>query len=143
MYGRVYETVRVWELSCPRLPAEVGRARRWTRDILHDSPCADDAALIVTELGANAVTHTTGPAFRVTITRAAEAVTLTVTGAGTTTTHPQITYPHQDATHGRGLAIVTHLATALDIRRTADGHTVTARLPLPAALPAAREAQPC
>ncbi|GAA3627694.1 ATP-binding protein [Streptomyces chitinivorans] len=136
-------TVQVWELSCPRLPAEVGRARRWTRDILHDSPCADDAALIVTELGANAVTHTTGPAFRVTITRTAEAVKLTVTDTGATTTHPRITHPHQDATHGRGLEIVATLADDLKVHHTAHGHTVTARLSPPAALPAAREAQPC
>ncbi|MFP8943837.1 ATP-binding protein [Streptomyces fenghuangensis] len=136
-------TVRVWELSCPRLPAEVGRARRWTRDILHDSPCADDAALIVTELGANAVNHTTGPAFRVTITRAAEAVTLTVTDTGAGTTYPRITHPDADATHGRGLAIVATLADDVKVHHTAHGHTVTARLPLPAPLPTARAAQPC
>lgn len=136
-------TVRVWELSCPRLPDEVGRARRWTRDILHDSPCADDAALIVTELGANAVTHTTGPAFRVTITRTPETVMLTVTDTGATTTHPRITHPHQDATHGRGLAIVTVLAAALEIHHDGHGHTVTAHLPASAPQPATREAQPC
>jgi anti-sigma regulatory factor (Ser/Thr protein kinase) len=136
-------TVRVWELSCPRLPDEVGRARRWARDILHDSPCADDAALIVTELGANAVTHTTGPAFRVTITRAAETVTISVTDTGNSSTHPRITHPDEEATHGRGLAIVTVLAAALDIHHDGHGHTVTAQLPLHAPLPTARAVHPC
>jgi len=136
-------TVRVWELSCPRLPAEVGRARRWTRDILDDSPCADDAALIVTELGANAVTHTTGPAFRVTIARTVEAVTISVTDSGNSSTHPRITHPDIDATHGRGLAIVALLAAALEIRHDGHGHTVTVHLPTHTSQPAVREAQPC
>ncbi|PJE97196.1 hypothetical protein CUT44_13955 [Streptomyces carminius] len=134
-------TVQVWELSCPRLPAEVARARRWTRDILTGSPHADDAALIVTELSANAVTHTTGPAFRITITRTTQAVTLAVTDTGGSPTHPHITHPDEESTHGRGLAIVTHLAAALEIHHDTGGHTVTATLPAP--LPAAREAQPC
>ncbi|WP_037731674.1 ATP-binding protein [Streptomyces megasporus] len=136
-------TVQVWELSCPRLPAEVGRARRWTRDILDDSPCADDAALIVTELGANAVTHTTGPAFRVTIARTVEAVTISVTDTGGSTTHPRITHPDADATHGRGLAIVTVLTAALEIHHDGHGHTVTVQLPAYAPQQATREAQPC
>ena len=29
-----------WELLCPGLPEEVARARRWTRDILTNYPCA-------------------------------------------------------------------------------------------------------
>jgi len=136
-------TVRVWELSCPRLPVEVSRARRWTRDILDDSPCADDAALIVTELGANAVTHTTGAAFRVTIARAVEAVTISVTDTGGSTTHPRITHPDADATHGRGLAIVALHTAALEIHHDGHGHTVTVQLPTRAPQPVVREAQPC
>ncbi|MFP8882733.1 ATP-binding protein [Streptomyces mangrovi] len=124
-------------------PEEVRKAREWTRKLLADTSCVDDAALIVTELGANAVTHTTGPAFRVTITRTTEAVTLTVADTGAGTTHPRITHPDAEATHGRGLAIVATLADDVKVHYTAHGHTVTARLPLPAALPAAREAQPC
>ncbi|WP_101254153.1 ATP-binding protein [Streptomyces barkulensis] len=124
-------------------PEEVRKAREWTRKLLADTSCVDDAALIVTELGANAVTHTTGPAFRVTITRTTEAVTLTVTDTGATTTHPRITHPDAEATHGRGLEIVATLADDVKVHHTARGHTVTARLPLPAALPTTREAQPC
>lgn len=36
---------------------QVGHARRWTRNILADSPYADAAALIVTELSTNALLH--------------------------------------------------------------------------------------
>ena len=49
---------RVWGFTCPGSPEEVGRARRWTRDILRESSCADAAELIVSELGSNAVLHT-------------------------------------------------------------------------------------
>ena len=51
-------TARVWGLTCPGFLEEVSRARRWTRDILRDSPLAEDAALIVSELSANAILHT-------------------------------------------------------------------------------------
>ncbi|MEE1942307.1 ATP-binding protein [Streptomyces sp. TRM 70361] len=135
--------VQTWELSCPRLPGEVGRARRWTRDILTGSPHADDAALIVTELTTNAVTHTTGPAFHVTVACTAEAVTIAVTDTGGATAHPRITHPDADATHGRGLEIVTHLATAVAVHHDPGGHTVTATLLTPTPQPAARTAQPC
>jgi anti-sigma regulatory factor (Ser/Thr protein kinase) len=125
--------VQVWELLCPGLPDEIARARRWTRDILTGCPCADDAALIVSELGTNAVTHTASPDFRVTIRRTAQALTLAVTDRGTSTTSPHITRPEADTPHGRGLAIVTLLATDLDITRNPHGHTVTAHLPQQAA----------
>lgn len=51
-------SVRVWGLTCPGFPEEVGRARRWTRDILSGHACVDDAALIVSELGTNALLYT-------------------------------------------------------------------------------------
>ncbi|MBB1243136.1 ATP-binding protein [Streptomyces durbertensis] len=120
--------VRVWELLCPGIPEEVARARRWTRDILTDCPCADDAALIVTELGANAVTHTTSPDFRVTIHRTHQGVTLTVTDRGDSASGPHLTQSAPDDTHGRGLAIVAMLTTELAVARHAHGHTVTAHL---------------
>ncbi|WP_431784470.1 ATP-binding protein [Streptomyces chumphonensis] len=119
-------TGHVWELLLPGLPEEVGRARRWTRDVLRGCPCADDAALIVTELGANAVTHTNGPAFRVTITRADQAVSVAVADAGNTTTSPRVTHADESSTHGCGLHIAALLATDLTITRDHHGHTVTA-----------------
>ncbi|WP_344259152.1 ATP-binding protein [Streptomyces sodiiphilus] len=89
---------RVWEYSCPGLPEEVARARRITRDVLVDTPYADDAGLIVSELGANAITHTASAkhGFRLTITRAPEGtVTLAVTDTGGTGAIPEIKQPRQ------------------------------------------------
>lgn len=117
-----------WELLCPGLPEEVARARRWTRDVLINCPCADDAALIVTELATNTVTHTASPHFRLTIHRTTDAITLSVTDNGSSTTSPHITRAHDHETHGRGLEIVATLAQHLSVTRNPYGHTVTAEL---------------
>lgn len=127
---------RVWGLTCPGSPEEVGRARRWTRDVLRDSPCADDAALIVTELTANAVLHantapTVGQAsgtFHVNLSVSALLVSISVTDAGGTKTAPTVEYPGTEATHGRGLAMVTALAHHVETHGDQNGHTVTAHL---------------
>src|SRR5436190_11383613 len=104
-------TVRIWELTCPGLLEEVGRARRWTRDILNDSPHADDAALIVSELGANALLHSSSGsgfgALHVTLICSPQTVTVTVTDSGGRGTTPHAERPGEDETHGRGLCLVT------------------------------------
>jgi anti-sigma regulatory factor (Ser/Thr protein kinase) len=125
--------VRIWELTCPDHLEEVGRARRWTRDVLSDSGHADDAALIVTELGTNALLHSTsgnqGEAFSLTISRTPETVLISVTDAGGTRTTPHVEHPDENDTHGRGLALVSTLAQRLHINGDdKHGHTVTAEL---------------
>ncbi|MFI9030270.1 ATP-binding protein [Streptomyces sp. NPDC053560] len=134
---------QVWELVCPRLPQEVGRARRWTRDILSDHPAVEDAALIVTELGANAVRHTAGNVFRLTISRAGQAVTLTVKDTGPAVTSPHITLPDRSATDGRGLSIVATLAAELSVTHHASGCMVTVRLPHKPSEAPEEKTQPC
>lgn len=126
---------RVWGLSCPGSPEEVGRVRRWTRDVLRDSPCADDAALIVTELSANAVLHTAsgdggpvGGAFHVSLAVSDVVVSISVTDSGGTKTAPTVEHPADEATHGRGLAMVTALAHQVETHGDQHGHTVTAHL---------------
>ena len=119
---------QLWELLFPGLPEEVSRARRWTRDVLADCPYADDAALIVTELGTNAVTHTTSPDFRVTIRHARATVTITVSDRGFSATVPCPTTPYGGGTHGRGLFLVTQLATHVRITNRPYGHTIAAHL---------------
>jgi anti-sigma regulatory factor (Ser/Thr protein kinase) len=125
--------VRIWELTCPGHLEEVGRARRWTRDVLSDSGHADDAALIVTELGTNALLHSAsgnqGEAFSLTISRTPETVLISVTDTGGTRTTPHVEHSDENDTHGRGLALVSTLAQRLHI--TGDdkhGHTVTVEL---------------
>ena len=129
---------RVWELSCPGSPEEVGRARRWTRDVLREFPCADDAALIVTELSANAVLHTTSGdsddgdgnegAFHVSLAVSPSVVSIAVTDSGGTKTAPTVEHPGEEVTHGRGLAMVTALAHRVETRGDQHGHTVIAHL---------------
>ncbi|WP_326597347.1 ATP-binding protein [Streptomyces sp. NBC_01803] len=122
--------VRVWVVTCPGIPQELARARRFVREIFHSEPWADDAALIVTELGANAITHTDSAktTFRLQITRSPQTVTISVTDNGGTATTPHVQHPAPDAQHGRGLALVTAHATTVHIRRDHTGHTVTAEL---------------
>lgn len=126
---------RQWDLICPGFPEEVARTRRWIRDLLHDTPHTDDAALIVTELASNALRHSTSGngdgTFRITLIRFPGTVTLSVTDSGGSPTAPHVENPTADATHGRGLSLVTALATHVHIHGDDHhGHTVTAELHL-------------
>ncbi|WP_019549317.1 ATP-binding protein [Streptomyces sulphureus] len=126
-------TVRIWELSCPGLREEIGRARRWTHDILSDSPCADDAALIVTELGTNALLHSasgngTG-VVRIHLRRTVDSVAVSVRDSGGRQSIPHTEEPDEDEIHGRGLGLVAALADHLEVRGdSTHGYTVTAEL---------------
>lgn len=123
---------RVWGLSCPGFPEEVSRARRWTRDILRDSPLAGDAELIVSELSANAILHTaTGRqsgSFHLALAVSAQVIALSVTDDGGTSTAPRNEHQDQDAEHGRGLSLVNALAHRVVVHRGQAGHTITAEL---------------
>jgi two-component sensor histidine kinase len=123
---------QVWSLVCPGLPEEVGRVRRWTRDILGDSACADDAALIATELGSNALLHTAsgGNSGVLSVMFSVDDlfVSISVLDSGGTKTEPQTEHPSDDDTHGRGLQLVTALALNVEVHGDNKGHTVTAHL---------------
>ncbi|MFF9203648.1 ATP-binding protein [Streptomyces sp. NPDC014986] len=123
---------RVWGLSCPGFPEEVSRARRWTRDILRDSPLAGDAELIVSELSANAILHTasgqTSGSFHLALAVSPQAIALSVTDDGGTGTAPKVEHQGQDAEHGRGLSMVSVLAHRVVVHNSQNGHTVTAEL---------------
>ncbi|RDG35553.1 ATP-binding protein [Streptomyces corynorhini] len=124
--------VRVWGLTCPGFSEEVGRARRWTRDILTGHPRADDVAVIVSELGTNALLHTASGGrtgvFHVSLALSEHVVAISVTDAGGSNTTPKVTYADQDAQHGRGLGMVNTLAHTVAIHGNGRGHTVTAEL---------------
>ncbi|MFD5908021.1 ATP-binding protein [Streptomyces sp. NPDC002611] len=125
-------TARVWGLTCPGFPEEVGRARRWTRDILRGSPLADDAELIVSELSANAILHTaSGTAsgsFHLALAVSTQVVALSVTDAGGAGMFPKVEHQGHDAEHGRGLGMVTALANRVVVHGSHGGYTVTAEL---------------
>ncbi|WP_086711033.1 ATP-binding protein [Streptomyces antimycoticus] len=126
---------RVWGLMCPGSREEVTRARRWTRDILNNHPCADDAELIVSELGSNALTHTaSGTAygtFQLTLSLSPRTVAISVTDEGGHPEEPGRREADPYDTHGRGLSIVMALARRLDITGSQHGRTVTAQLVAP------------
>ncbi|MFE9454556.1 ATP-binding protein [Streptomyces sp. NPDC006739] len=123
---------RVWGLSCPGFPEEVSRARRWTRDILRGSPFAEDAALIVSELSANAILHTASGrdqgSFHLAVAVSAQVVAVSVTDDGGTGTAPKIEHQDQDAEGGRGLGMVSTIAHRVVVHDSEAGHTVTAEL---------------
>jgi anti-sigma regulatory factor (Ser/Thr protein kinase) len=117
----------------PGLMEQVGHARQWTRDILAHSAHVDDAALIVTELGTNALLHSAsgneGEAFGLKVAHTPETVWIAVTDAGGTRTTPHVAHPGENDTHGRGLALVATLARRLHVHGNDEaGHTVTAEL---------------
>ncbi|WP_346070477.1 ATP-binding protein [Streptomyces cheonanensis] len=125
---------RVWVVTCRGIPQEISTARKFVREIFDGEPWADDAALIVTELGTNALAHTTGGDFRLTLTltltltRCPEGITIAVTDSGGTTTCPHIQDPTTDNTGGRGLALVHAYADIVTIHGDHRGQTVTAEL---------------
>ncbi|WP_326787720.1 ATP-binding protein [Streptomyces sp. NBC_00151] len=125
-------TARVWGLTCPGFPEEVGRARRWTRDILRDSPLAEDAALIVSELSANAILHTASGkesgSFHLALAVSPQVVALSVTDDGGTGSAPKVEHQGQEAEHGRGLGMVSAIAHRVVVHDSDGGHTVTAEL---------------
>ncbi|MFD4620337.1 ATP-binding protein [Streptomyces sp. NPDC058475] len=125
-------TARVWGLTCPGFPEEVSRARRRTRDILRGSPLAEDAELIVSELSANAILHSASGqqsgSFHLALAVSSQVVALSVTDDGGTGTAPKVERANQDATHGRGLSMVSAIAHRGVIHDSQAGHTVTAEL---------------
>ncbi|MFD7238760.1 ATP-binding protein [Streptomyces syringium] len=127
--------VRAWGLTCPGSPEEVGRARRWTRDVLGDCPCVDDATLIVSELSTNAVTHTASGndagLFHITLALSERVVAISVMDAGNSATGPKVEHARAADTHGRGLALVSVLAENVAVCRNSQGYTVTAELLMP------------
>lgn len=133
---------RIWELTCPGRPEEVGRVRRWTRDVLDDSACADDAALIVSELGSNALLHTaSGTAngiMHISLYRSFDTVILTVTDTGGGHTKPRPVAAAQEDTNGRGLSLVSALARHIEVSGDDTGRTVTVEMDDEAAEPKTR-----
>jgi anti-sigma regulatory factor (Ser/Thr protein kinase) len=96
----------------------VGRARRWARSrlagsgIAADDPLAETLVLLVSELVTNAVVHTGRPAvLRLTLPGvAAEAATVRLEVADVSTRAPVPRCAGDEATDGRGLALVDGLA---------------------------------
>jgi anti-sigma regulatory factor (Ser/Thr protein kinase) len=99
----------------PGVPEAAGMARAVVLQALPSHPAADEAALCVSELAANAVLHSgsglPGGTFTVTVELAGTGVRIAVTDAGATT-RPRTMRPSRGRTHGRGLAIVDALSAS-------------------------------
>ncbi|MEU4874724.1 ATP-binding protein [Streptomyces sp. NPDC021608] len=99
---------------------------------MNGHPRSDDAALILTELGTNALTHTASGdgagAFHVTLTVSELTTTIAVTDAGHSKTTPEVQHPPLNATHGRGLGMVAALADSVTVQGDDSGRTITAEL---------------
>lgn len=116
----------------PGLPEEIRTARHWARGVLGASHHAEDAALIVAELGANAVLHTASGeiagTFDVTLTVCGPSVTVAVSDHGCAQTIPHVEHPSEDNPHGRGLGIVNALAAHVEVCGDDTGRTIAAHL---------------
>ncbi|MGW0884363.1 ATP-binding protein [Streptomyces sp. NPDC002671] len=124
--------------SFPGDPQELSAARRWTRAMLNCHPRSEDAELIVTELGTNALTHTASGhragTFHVGLTISERTITIAVTDHGSAKTAPEIQHPPLSATHGRGLGLVAALADSITVQGNDSGRTITAELRVHASL---------
>ncbi|MEU0740757.1 ATP-binding protein [Streptomyces sp. NPDC006134] len=116
----------------PGFPEGVSRARRWSRDILRDSPLAQDAELIVSELSTNANHHTASGwepgSFHLAVALSAQVVAVSVTDDGGAATDPKVEHRDQDTERGRGPGMASALAHRVVVHDTDQGHTTPAEL---------------
>ncbi|MFI7125650.1 ATP-binding protein [Nonomuraea sp. NPDC050153] len=122
-----------WRRTFPGTPHQVPYARQFVRYLLADSPCRDDAELIVAELAANAVQHTSSGhprgTFIVEVTRTTATVTVAVYDCGWGGTPRFGVRGRTDAEHGRGLAVVAKIADRVGYEGNDEvGHRVWARI---------------
>ncbi|MFI9153032.1 ATP-binding protein [Streptomyces sp. NPDC053367] len=96
----------------------------------------------LSELSVNAILHTASGGncgtFHLALAVSPQAVALSVTDDGGTSTAPKVEHQDQDAEHGRGLGIVNALAHRVIVHTSQAGRTVTAELftaPRPGDLP--------
>ncbi|MFC6086078.1 ATP-binding protein [Sphaerisporangium aureirubrum] len=132
----------VWARTFPGRLDQAAQARRFARFLLAETPWADDAELIVSELAGNALRHTrsggAGGRFAVEVAlgraspgRVADGVVVTVqdNGGGGVPRLGGDGPPDTESEHGRGLAIIATVATRLGYQGNPEtGHSVWAYL---------------
>uniref|UniRef100_UPI003F494FE1 ATP-binding protein n=1 Tax=Nonomuraea sp. CA-252377 TaxID=3240003 RepID=UPI003F494FE1 len=102
---------------------QVGRVRRFAREMTAGHPCADDVILVVSELAANAIEHCGQRdcgRIAVQVAHLDDVVQIDVRdggGAGM----PQLRHAGEDATTGRGLFLVDSLALTWGSSRDESG----------------------
>jgi anti-sigma regulatory factor (Ser/Thr protein kinase) len=101
----------VWSHTFPAAAAQIGEARRFLAGILGDLPTADDAVLCLSELATNATVHShsrDGGHYTVRVELHSQHLRVAVHDQGGPWTPPG----DGDEHHGRGLLIVSRLATS-------------------------------
>ncbi len=97
------------------VPSRVREARSFLAAILNDSPLADDALICLSELVTNAIRHSnsarSGGTFTVRVSLHDGSLRVEVEDQGGSWAHDH----HHDGQSGRGLLIVSQLATTWDI----------------------------
>jgi anti-sigma regulatory factor (Ser/Thr protein kinase) len=102
---------QVWSRTFPAATAQIGQTRRFLAEILADEPTADDAVLCLSELATNATVHSRsrdGGHFTVLVERHGQRLRVAVRDQGGPWAQPNGADEH----HGRGLLIVSRLATS-------------------------------
>jgi CheY-like chemotaxis protein len=127
--GRTPAHVRV--LDAPRDVFAGAKARALVRDVVRDwglAAISDDAALVVTELVTNAVTHG-GSVFRLQLSRTPVAFRIEVVddGEGTPEPQPQDT----EAEGGRGIMLVDAMSSSWGVENAPRGKLVWAEIAIP------------
>lgn len=119
------------QVSLPGAPASVREARAFVRETLCGHASAEAAAVCVSELVTNAITHTRsgGPGGKVTVAvqPGPDGADICVWDAGGLS-GPTVSEPPDGAEHGRGLRIVDALAAEWGTRAAAGGRVVWCRV---------------
>lgn len=125
MSGQPSTHTRTFRQARESVPA----ARRWVVGLLAHLPedVTSVAALLVSELAANAVLYGVGE-FEVSVRQSRGAARVGVTDAGRG--EPRKQRPSETAEHGRGLQLVETLASAWGVERDTASKTVWFELPL-------------
>ncbi|WP_433517662.1 ATP-binding protein [Nonomuraea sp. CA-143628] len=123
----------VWRRTFPGALDRIPHARHFTRYLLVDAPCRDDAEQIVAELAANALRHTGSGrpegTFIVEITRTTATITVAVYDCGWGGRPRFGATCRTDAERGRGLALVAAIADQVGYEGDDEvGHKVWAKI---------------
>lgn len=111
--GTAAAPVIAWARTFPAVPAQVREARRFLAGLLDGGPAAGDALICLSELASNAVVYSRsgqpGGTFTVRVRLAAQRLRVEVCDQGGPWHSPG--HPGTDEPSGRGLLIVTQLAS--------------------------------
>lgn len=120
-------TVRFDALLLPGMDRAAGHARRWLHDVLGKHPALDDAALCMSELVTNALRYTESGRdgqIRVEVCHSATFVRIEVIDDGDSGSVPHLVTADETDVCGRGLLIVSFLATSWGVTQRDKGHAV-------------------